>query len=188
MLAVRNLGKKYARRWLFRNVEIDLEVGDCLTVIGPNGSGKSTFLKCLVGLVDPTVGTVSWNAEYGYSALDLAVYPALTAREHLELAGQLRGIPANVTPLLERVGLSYAANQLAGEFSTGMAHRLKLAMALQGEPKCLLLDEPGAGLDQNGRDLIAGIIEERLSSGSVVLATNDPLEYEFGTLTLTFPM
>lgn len=184
MLVVSGLGKRYGARWLFRNLEFDLGPGDCLVVLGANGAGKSTLLKTLAGLVEPSEGQVRATGSLGYSALDLSVYPALTAREHLELSGDLRGIPADVEALLDRVGLTRAADQEAQEFSTGMRARLKLAIALQSRPEVLLLDEPGAGLDEVGRALVADVVAGQLASGAVVLATNDPSERRFATLEL----
>lgn len=184
MLGVSNLGKRYGSRWLFRNLEFRLGSGDCLVVLGENGSGKSTLLKTLVGLLTPTEGKVEAKAKVGYSALDLAVYPALSAREHLELSGELRGIPNDADRLLDYVGLSRAADQLAQEFSTGMRARLKMAIALQAAPQVLVLDEPGAGLDEVGRNLISRVVEDQLKMGVVVLATNDPQERRFASFEL----
>lgn len=184
MLGVSNLGKRYGPRWLFRNLEFELEKGDCLVVLGANGSGKSTLLKVLIGLVEPTDGRVDAQATIGYSALDLSVYPALTAREHLELSGDLRDIPADADALLAKVGLTKAANQMAQEFSTGMRARLKIAIALQAKPQVLILDEPGAGLDEVGRNLISEVVSDQLKIGAVVLATNDPNERRIATFEL----
>lgn len=181
MVGARNLGKRYGSRWLFRHIEFDLEPGDCLVVTGPNGAGKSTFLKTLVGLVEASEGQATLPEAFGYSALDLALYPALTAAEHLELSGDLRGIQARTEELLREVGLSGARDQLSQEFSTGMRARLKLAMALQQSPSLLILDEPGASLDQSGRDLIEQIIGQQRARGAVILATNDPAERRFAT-------
>ena len=79
------------------------------------------------------------------------------------------------------VGLTASANQQTQEFSTGMRARLKIAIAIQANPTVLVLDEPGAGLDEVGRNLIERVIQNHLKSGAVVLATNDPLERRFAT-------
>lgn len=181
MLSAVNLGKRYGSRWLFRGIEIQLEQGHCLAVLGRNGSGKSTLLKSLVGLVTPSEGKVSIDGAIGYSSIDLAVYPALTATEHLELTADLRQCECRSSELLSQVGLEAPVDQLAMEFSTGMRARLKLAMAIQAEPEVLVLDEPGAGLDEVGRKLVEDVIELQLTTGAVVLATNDPLERRFAT-------
>lgn len=184
MLSASNLGKRYGTRWLFRNLEFELGAGDCLVAIGANGSGKSTFLKSLVGLVEPSEGTVSQTGTVAYSALDLALYPALTAAEHLELSGELRRIPSRIDELLGRVGLVKSRDQQTHEYSTGMRARLKLAIALQPNPDVLILDEPGAGLDSVGRGLVESIVEEQRAIGAVVIATNEPAERRFATMEL----
>jgi len=186
MLHASNLGKRYGRRWLFRGLEFELGVGDRLAIVGRNGAGKSTLLKVIAGLIPPSEGKVKLKSEdprrsLGYSALDMSLYPSLTVEEHLELTGELRECPARIEELLEFVGLSYALRQPASELSTGMKARLKLAIALQGEPDVLLLDEPGAGLDEVGRELIEKIVNEQSQRGAIVLATNDPLERRFAT-------
>lgn len=181
LLQARGLGKRFGSAWIFRNIEIDLEPGEKLAVIGKNGSGKSTLLKVLSGLLSPTEGSVQ-SESLGYSALDLNLYSTYTAIEHLELAAKLRGYAADCDELLNRVGLAYAANKAAGEMSTGMRARLKMALALQGNPKLLLLDEPGASLDTEGTDLVASLLCD--PGLTIIFATNDASERRFGTLAL----
>jgi heme exporter protein A len=81
---------------------------------------------------------------------------------------------------LERVGLANARNQLVREFSSGMKLRLKLAMALIHEPMALLLDEPTAMLDEQGRQLVAELVAEQKRKGIVVIATNDERDVGYG--------
>lgn len=112
----------------------------------------------------------------GLCALEQAVYGQLTVAEHLKLTADLRGCPALVDELLEKVQLTYASKMPASHLSTGMKARLKLAMAIQPMPKILLLDEPGAGLDEEGRALIDLITSEQAQRGCLIVATNDPAE------------
>ncbi len=183
MLQARGLGKRYGGRWVFRGVEFDLAEGQAICVLGPNGSGKSTLLKVLAGLVSPTEGEVTPldRCALGYAALDLALYPHLTAREHLELAATLRGLPAGAPNLLDEVGLGPSADRLVGQFSSGMRARLKLALAVQASPPVLLLDEPTVALDEAGRTLVDRVVESQLARGALVLATNDPLDRRYAT-------
>ena len=187
MISCEGLGKRYSRQWVFRRVALVVERGQCLLLTGPNGSGKSTLLKLLAGLEPPSEGTMTREydirTQMGYSATDLRLYPNLTAREHLEFAGTMRTLPVEET-LLDRVDLSGAADKPVGAFSTGMRARLKLALALMGSPAALLLDEPGAGLDEGGRKLLDESICEQLNRGIVILATNDPSERRFGDFEL----
>lgn len=179
------LGKRYGRQWLFRYVELQLNAGDTVVVLGPNGSGKSTLLKVIAGVVPPTEGKCHRgdNARntLGYAALDQPVYPVLTVAEHLELAAKLRSCPARTDELLEEVELTYAANVPGRHLSTGMRARLKFALAVQANPTTILLDEPSAGLDERGRELISRIIESRRATTAFIIATNDPQERRFAT-------
>jgi len=157
-----------------------------MIVAGANGSGKSTMLKIIAGLLPSSEGKVTLpegDARHtlGYSGLDLNVYPFLTAIEHVRMARDFRGTGENPDELLNRVGLTRAANQRAGEFSTGMRARLKLAIAVQAKPQVLLLDEPSASLDEAGRELVENIVNQQRQRGVCLIATNDPLERRLGS-------
>lgn len=189
MLEARRLGKRFGSHWAFRNVEFELERGQCLTILGQNGSGKSTLLKTLAGLMSPSEGSVilppgDLRTALGMSSLELAVYPSLSVVEHLRLSSNLRGCDARAEELLETVGLAKATNLLGSQLSTGMRSRLKIAMAIQAKPILLLLDEPGAGMDEAGTALIERVVVEQLGRGALVLATNDASERRFATLEL----
>lgn len=181
MLRAEGLGKRFGARWLFRRVDIDLKAGDRLLVTGPNGCGKSTLLRCLAGLERVTEGGIT-TGTLGWSALEGALYPNLSVAEHLEFAADLRGMGSRSAELLETVELAYAADVPAQHLSSGMKARLRLALALQPNPKVLLLDEPGASLDAPGRAIVERVCAAH--SGCVVIATNDPDERRLGNLEL----
>lgn len=163
-------------------------------VAGWNGSGKSTFLKCLAGLIDPSIGTVVIDSNLtfpiGYSALDLQLYEKLSAREHLNFAAQTRGCECDAEYWLDYVGLEDRDLQASG-LSSGQRQRVRFALALQHGPDLLFLDEPSAAMDEKGRALVAKVIHDfqsgvfpgknQRSPGAVVLATNDPEELSFAT-------
>ena len=189
VLSVENLGKRYASKWIFRGISFTLEQGQSLVVLGHNGCGKSTLLKTIAGLIDPTEGKRTLpegdpRQTVTLTNLDIHLYAQLTPAEHLELAGKLRGCPPKTDELLERVGLNHARRLYTSQMSTGMRARLKIALAIQTEPKLLLFDEPGAGLDQSGRDLLDEISKEQIQRGALIVATNDPLERRFASLEL----
>ena len=186
MVEVKNLGKRFGHRWLFRGLNFDLSAGQSLAVLGKNGSGKSTLLKLIASLLPPSEGAVRYDfhelrTELGYSALDMALYPQMTVREHLVFCGKVRGCPDRCDELLEIVGLGYAESTAAAKLSSGMKARLKLGMALQPKPKLLILDEPGASLDEDGRELIAEISRRQLEAGCLIIATNEPHERTHAT-------
>jgi len=158
-----------------------LDPGDCLLVRGNNGSGKSTLLKVVAGLLARTEGTLHRPVALGYAALDLAVYANLTGIEHLELAGRLRGEARTPAESLHGVGLTDAAHQVAGNYSSGMRARLKLALALAHDPELLLLDEPSAALDEEGRAIVANALADHRQRGVAIVATNDDRDLAWAT-------
>ncbi len=183
------LGKRFGPRWVFRNLTFELHQGDALIIRGRNGAGKSTFLKSIAGLLSPSEGKVRLpdgdpRTCVGLSALDMAAYGQLTVAEHLEFAATMRGCEPNVDEICENLGLAERRNQLAHELSTGLRSRLKLALAIQAKPALLLLDEPGASLDEAGKEIVDRICREQRGRGVLVVATNDPQERSLGNLEL----
>ena len=181
MLVAERLGRRFGSRWLFRNLSFELGPGQVLAVTGSNGSGKSTLLRVIAGLMAPSEGRLERPGGIGYASLDLALYPSLTAQEHLAFSAELQECEARSHELLERVGLLGAGDLPAGRFSTGMRLRLKLALAIQTRPQLLLLDEPTASLDAAGRELVDGIVREQMLHGPVIVATNDPGDLRWAT-------
>lgn len=188
-----NLGKAFGQRWLFRRLSFTVTHGTGLVILGPNGSGKTTLLRLLCGLMKPTEGQVIWEINgvklkpnqvrslIGAVLPDCEPYEELTAEENMELIADLHGVNRNsIGEWLERVGLSHAKHQFVREFSSGMKLRLKLAMAFVHEPIALLLDEPTAMLDEQGRQLVSELIAEKKRDGIVIVATNDERDVSYG--------
>jgi heme exporter protein A len=181
MLEASGLGKRYGSRWIFRGISFQLQKGDRLAILGSNGTGKSTLLRCLAGLLSPNEGKLTMpegdpRTTLGMAAIEMALYPALSCTEHLKLTADLRGCEDRADELLTRVGLRQASELRSNQLSTGMKSRLRLAMAIQAEPVVLLLDEPGAAMDEAGKSLLDGIVEEQTDRGVLIFATNDPTE------------
>jgi ABC-2 type transport system ATP-binding protein len=175
---------------------IDLEVapGEIYGFLGPNGAGKSTTVLMLTTLLPPTSGRASVGghdivrdgsqvrASIGAALQEAALDPILTGREHLMLQATLQGLPSRqrrsrAQELLQRVGLTEAADRRVGGYSGGMKRRLDLALALVHSPRILFLDEPTTGLDLQSR---ASLWEEvgRLAheDGMTVFLTTQYLE------------
>src|SRR6266513_1398490 len=149
---------------------IDLRVapGEVYGFLGPNGAGKSTTVHMLTTLLPPTEGTArvagfdvvregpQVRASIGAALQEAALDPLLTGREHLRLQASLQALPretrkTRADQLLQRVGLSEAADRKVRGYSGGMKRRLDLAMALVHSPSVLFLDEPTTGLDIQSR-------------------------------------
>ncbi len=189
---VRNLRKRFGRPpravEAVAGVSFSVGKGEVYGLLGPNGSGKTTSIKILLGLLRPTGGEAfvlglpggdrEARARIGYMPEESYLYPTLTARETLDLAGALFGMPrrarrARGEALLDEVGLSRAKDRLVRHLSKGMARRLLLAQALINDPAVLILDEPTSGLDPVGirefKDRIRGF---RAAGKTVLLSSH----------------
>jgi Cu-processing system ATP-binding protein len=169
---------------------LDLEVhpGETVALVGPNGSGKTTTLKALLGLVRPSEGRVLVDGHdvatagvparrlLGYLPQRLSFPEGMTGREAMQLYAKLRqAAAAEIAPLLERVGLTDAADRSTDGYSGGMRQRLGLAVALLGSPAALVLDEPSAALDPTGALLVRDLIREIAVDGTTVLISSHDL-------------
>lgn len=180
------IGHRFGARILFRKLDFELRGGTATAITGPNGSGKSTLLRILAGLLTPTAGRVALVSRgravdpgqrplhCGFVAPYMNVYDGFTARENLEfIARARRSHTEHIDRLLADVGLTERADDPVRTFSSGMVQRVRLACALLPSPPVLLLDEPGATLDEAGVALVHRVVREATEAGRiVVLATN----------------
>src|SRR3954465_12939718 len=175
-------------------IELQVEPGEIYGFLGPNGAGKSTTVHVLTTLLPPTAGSATVagfdvssqgpevRRRIGAALQEAALDNFLTGREHFELQGGLHGLAkaeraARAVELLERVGLTDAADRKVGGYSGGMKRRLDLALALVHQPRILFLDEPTTGLDPQSRaDPWEGVSRLAREDGVTVLLTTQYLE------------
>jgi ABC-2 type transport system ATP-binding protein len=174
---------------------IDLAVapGEVYGFLGPNGAGKTTTVRMLVTLLRPTGGhaTIAGfdvarepaevRRRIGVALQEAALDLLMTGRELMELQATLHGIPrakvaARAADLIDRVGLSDAAERRVGTYSGGMRRRLDLAMALIHAPEVLFLDEPTTGLDPTSRATLWDEVRRLRDDGTTVFLTTQYLE------------
>ncbi|MDP9189418.1 MAG: ATP-binding cassette domain-containing protein [Actinomycetota bacterium] len=149
-------------------IDLRVEPGEVYGFLGPNGAGKSTTVHMLTTLLPPSAGSATVAGfdvktqgaqvrdAIGAALQEAALDPQLTAREHMRLQGALHGLPRSERTrrgdeLIDRLGLSDAAERKVGGYSGGMKRRLDLALALLHRPRVLFLDEPTTGLDIQSR-------------------------------------
>ncbi len=182
MIELVDLTKKYGSFTAVDQLNLTINKGEIFGLLGPNGAGKSTTILMMLGLTDPTSGTVSVcgidstanpievKRKVGYLPEDVGFYDDRTALENLLYTARLNRIPEKearekAQQLLVRVGLPDVINKKAGKFSRGMRQRLGLADVLIKNPEVIILDEPTSGIDPKGvrefLDLIARLRDEQ---------------------------
>jgi len=191
MLHAEKIGKRFGARIVLRGLSFEIAPGSIAAIVGANGAGKSTLLKIICGLTAPSVGNVAWRDDKGefagrdlgrncgLAAPDAPLPRELTALENLEFLARLRGLPCERETLLahlDRWHLRARANDFAGDLSSGLRARLGLAAATLHSPQILLLDEPGANLDSDGRALLQNALQAQREIGIALVATNDARE------------
>ncbi len=179
MISARGLGRSFGSKRVLRDLDLDVAEHDVLLVTGPNGSGKSTLLALCAGLLVPTAGELEVEVErgrIGFLAHEPLVYRELSPLENLDLYGGLYRVPERRERsgmLLERYGLWEARHERVATFSRGMQQRLALCRTLLHEPDLLLLDEPYAGLDAEGAELLDAELAALAGERTLLLATHD---------------
>jgi len=174
-------------------IDLRIEAGEIFGFLGPNGAGKSTTVRMLTTLLRPTGGSArvagfdvvaqadDVRRNIGVALQDAAIDPLMTGAELLKLQAVLYGLPKSqhrtrANELLERVGLTAAADRRVGTYSGGMRRRLDLALSLIHEPSVLFLDEPTTGLDPMSRISLWEEIRRLNNDGTTVLLTTQYLE------------
>jgi len=170
-----------------KDVTFSIGEGEMVGLLGPNGSGKSTLIRVVLGLLRPTSGVVRISGGppdslasrmlVGFVPDSPCYHRHLTARELLDFYAQLHGISRHlrrtrVAAVLEETGIGHAADRRIAGFSKGMLQRLGFAQAILHEPRMLILDEPGNGLDQDGIDLVGGMLAGFRARGITVLVAS----------------
>lgn len=187
-VSVNGVTKSYRAVKALRDVSFELVPGRLSALVGHNGAGKTTLIKLMLGLIradggsirvlgqDPAAGEFSARRQVGYLPENVAFNAALTGRETLTFYARLKQIkPASAWRLLDRVGLTDAADRRVGTYSKGMRQRLGLAQALLGRPRVMLLDEPTTGLDPALRQTFYEILNELRDDGATVLISSHAL-------------
>jgi ABC-2 type transport system ATP-binding protein len=193
MLEVRNLTKRYNRIPAVDGVAFAIRPGEVLGYLGPNGAGKSTTVKMLIGLIEPTEGEILFQgrnvredwpgflASVGYVPEEAHLYPHLSGREYLQLAGRLRGmkralLQRRMDDLLQLFSLWEDRHSPLSSYSKGMRQKILLSAALLHNPAVLILDEPFSGLDVNTAIMLRTLIRELAAGGRTILYSSHVLE------------
>jgi ABC-2 type transport system ATP-binding protein len=172
--------------------DVSFDVGQGVWgLLGPNGSGKSTLMRLCTGQLRPSLGELRVCGQAPFAHPDVlariglcpesdALYPHLTAHEHVSLLGRLSGLEAGAAAhkareLLVQLGLGEALDVRVSAFSRGMRQRVKIAQALVHDPDLLVLDEPLTGTDPLSRGIILAEVRRRAQHGALVLFSSHVL-------------
>ena len=192
-ILLENIGRRFNRDWIFREVNYTFQSGSIYAILGPNGSGKSTMLQVLNGSLGQSAGKISYvydekpvEVEAIYQHLSLAA-PYLELIEDFSLSEMIdfhfrfkaykNGVDKElVTDIL---ALPDAKNKLIKYFSSGMKQRLKLALAFCSDTPLLMLDEPTSNLDNQGVDWYLSLVQKFAENRLTIICSNQLHEYSF---------
>lgn len=186
VVVTKDLVKKFGDLTAVDDLNLQIPKGEIFGFIGPNGSGKTTTIKILCGLLKPTSGesyvlgkkipNTSIFPRIGYMPQETALYMDLTVKQTIQFFGEIYGLSKDAIAkremeLLDFVDLKARRNEIVGNLSGGLKHRLSLAVSLIHEPELLLLDEPTVGVDPELRSSFWSYFKDLASKGVTVLIT-----------------
>ncbi|CAH0994208.1 Linearmycin resistance ATP-binding protein LnrL [Emticicia aquatica] len=193
VIQLENLGKKFRKEWIFRNVNLRFDAGNSYTFVGPNGSGKSTLLQVLMGTMPHSEGKVTYLFNNEIVEIDdiykkiviaapyLELVEEFTLFESVEFHQKFKRFKDNLTPnqLIDLLQLTSHKEKTIKNFSSGMKQRLKLGLAFYSEAPIILLDEPTSNLDAQGLAWYLEHIKKHTTNRLLIICSNQPAEYSF---------
>ncbi|MCU0423903.1 MAG: ATP-binding cassette domain-containing protein [Bacteroidia bacterium] len=200
-IELHEVGKKFGKQWLFKQLQFAFYQGKSYAITGNNGSGKSTLLQLLLGYQSITKGEIIWQVnQQKISAEQVVKYagfvgPYLDLPDELTLTEQLKfhftfkeiRSQMEISDIINAIGLSNSADKKLKYFSSGMRQRVKLAQLFYTNLPVLFFDEPCTNLDESGikwyRDEIKSCIKDRL----IIIASNQTFEYDFVDEVMVIP-
>lgn len=193
IIRTEGLTKLYGEKKAVDNLNLEIRKGEIFGLLGPNGAGKTTTTLMLLGLTEPSEGQawidgkdctrdpIAIKRMVGYLPDNVGFYADMTGRENLRFTGQLNGLPrdlaeARIDDLLQKVGMTEAADQKTGTYSRGMRQRLGIADVLMKDPGVVIMDEPTLGIDPEGmRELMDLIRALAVEEGRTILISSHQL-------------
>ena len=183
LISAKNLSHRYGKTLALDDVSIEMQSGQVTALLGPNGAGKSTLIHLLLGLMPAQSGRIevlgrapaaaAKSGQWGTMLQASGVQETLTVTELLNLFASLYPLPADIESLVDEAGLDGLERARFDRLSGGQKQRVMFALALIGQPRLLILDEPTTGLDPAARRRLWEVISERRSQGvSVLLCTH----------------
>ncbi len=191
IIELKNIAKSFGKQNVLKNINLNVQQGQIVGLIGPSGSGKSTIIKIALGMEEADKGIAKifeakmpnrkLLSKIGYMAQTDALYMTLTGFENLKFYAKMKGIKSSelqlqIDHVAEVVDLKDALNKRVEGYSGGMMRRLSLGIALLGNPKLLILDEPTVGIDPALRRKIWRELKRIKNSGQSILITTHVMD------------
>lgn len=184
-ITVENLGKRFNREWIFRNLNYEFIPGNKYAIIGPNGSGKSTLMQVLWGQMQPSAGSVNYavpNPSEIFKSVAIAtpymdLIEEFTLEEMIHFHFKFKKCRLPVEKVLEKTELESSRLKSISTFSSGMRQRLKLALAFYSDCELLFLDEPCTNLDKKSIEWYHTQLNQVATETLVFVASNQEIEY-----------
>lgn len=191
IIELKNIAKSFGKQNALKNINLNVQQGQIVGLIGPSGSGKSTIIKIALGMEVADKGTAEifeakmpnrkLLSKIGYMAQTDALYMTLTGFENLKFYAKMKGIKSSelqlqIDHVAEVVDLKDALNKRVEGYSGGMMRRLSLGIALLGNPKLLILDEPTVGIDPALRRKIWRELKRIKNNGQSILITTHVMD------------
>ena len=189
-ISLENIGRRFNREWIFREVNQTFVSGNSYAILGPNGSGKSTLLQLISGSLTPSEGILRYklsdkdiDIEGAYQYLSIAgpyleLIEEYTLSELIEFHFSFKKKVTDVS-IVELLGFDRSKNKQLKYFSSGMKQRVKLALTLCSDVPVLILDEPTSNLDKEGVEWYHQLIDQFTLNRVLLIGSNQEHEYGF---------
>ncbi|MFB4213613.1 ABC transporter ATP-binding protein [Shouchella sp. JSM 1781072] len=182
-LVIDHVEKQFGQHTAVDGISLRVEKGQMFGMLGANGAGKTTTFRMIIGLLDPTNGTVTWNGKklsykytnlIGYLPEERGLYPKLTVKEQLIYLGKLKGMKKNaiieeMQSWLERFKVTEYENKKVEELSKGNQQKIQFIAAVLHKPELLILDEPFSGLDPVNSDMLKAAVRHIQDQGTTIV-------------------
>ncbi len=192
-IEVCHIYKNFQQHWVIRDWSQIFTMGHTYAIIGENGSGKTTLLEMIAGFVVPTKGNIRYNHQnvnisvdsiyqfIAYCSPTMQLIEEMTAIEFLHFHHIFKPFTTSLTPntILKKIQLDRFPHKKISQFSSGMKQRLKLAQAIFSSAPILIMDEPCTNLDEQNIHLYHSWIKEYTAHKIIIIASNNPIEYNF---------
>jgi len=190
VLELLDLRRTFGDKQALRGVTFSVGRGEMVGFVGPNGAGKTTAMRIVLGILDADRGEVRWRGQpldraarrrFGYMPEERGLYPRMTGQDQLEFFATLHGYSRSLArrlarDWLDRLGVGDRAADRLETLSLGNQQRVQLAAALVHDPEALVLDEPFSGLDPDGVDELAEVLDESRGRGVAIVFSSHQLE------------